>query len=166
MKHYIDEHALNKLIIDYEPMVMSIIKRLNILYDIEDYMQIGRAAVHQAVTTYDENAAHGATLPQFVYTRVHQRMIDEIRKTSRYTSNVEVTEDAHNGIGFLFSNEDNHIALIIQEVKGVLNKKELAWFEMMLDGYSVAEISLVLGFSMSTVKNIRKSARIKIKTLI
>lgn len=164
MNNTINERELNRLITDYEPMIMSIIKRLNILYDIEDYMQIGRSAVHQAVTAYKKDAANGAALPQFVYTRVYQRMIDEIRKTSRYTSNVDVTEDFDEGIGFLFSNTDNHIALIIHDMKKHLNTREAAWFELMLDGYSTAEISLVLGVSMSTVKNIRKSARNKIKS--
>lgn len=165
MKNHIDEHTLNQAIMDFEPMIMSIIKRLNVIYDIEDYMQIGRAAVYQAVMMYDKEAARGAALPQFVYTRIYQRMIDEIRKNSRYTSNVEVTDVDEEG-GFSFSNIDDHIALVIHEVKRVLNKKELAWFELMLDGYSVAEMALILGVSMSTVKNIRKSARIKIKILI
>lgn len=163
MKHAMNEKELNQLIIDYEPMIMSIIKRLNILYDIEDYMQTGRTAVHQALSTYNESAAKGATLSQFIYTRIYQRMIDEIRKTSRYTNHVEASEAIEDETSFLFSNTDYYAALLVHEVKPILTDRECQWFELVLDGYSVAEISLILGVSISTVKNIRKSARIKIK---
>lgn len=163
-EHNYDSHALDAMIVDYEPMIMSIIKRLNIKYDIEDYMQVGRAAVYQAAVGFDPGAARGATLSQYIYTRIYQRVIDEIRRTSRYTSNVDVVEAVEEwGI---FSSRDDYIKLLIHEAKTVLDKREIVWFELMLDGFSIAEISLVLGVSMSTVKNIRKSAREKLKGIL
>ena len=39
----------DKKIISYEPMIHSIVQQLNILYDKDEYMQVGRIAVYEAV---------------------------------------------------------------------------------------------------------------------
>src|SRR5699024_3750719 len=88
-----DDRAFDLRIREYEPMIQSITGRLNVRFDQDDYMQVGRLAVYNALSTFDDIAARGATESQFVYTRIYQRMIDEIRRVSRYTNNVSATDD-------------------------------------------------------------------------
>jgi DNA-directed RNA polymerase specialized sigma subunit len=47
--------AADKKIISYEPMIHSIIQQLNILYDKDEYMQVGRIAVFEAVNKFDSS---------------------------------------------------------------------------------------------------------------
>jgi DNA-directed RNA polymerase specialized sigma subunit len=72
--------AADKKIISYEPMIHSIIQQLNILYDKDEYMQVGRIAVFEAVNKFDSSKTSGSE-SQFVYTLIRQRLIDEIRKS-------------------------------------------------------------------------------------
>ncbi|SFK81436.1 sigma-70 family RNA polymerase sigma factor [Salinicoccus halodurans] len=150
---------------NYEPMIQSIIGRLSIRFDQDDYMQVGRLAVYNALSTYDDIAARGATESQFVYTRIYQRMIDEIRRVSRYTSTVSATEDdllieSAGGCG-----ADTELRAELRDMLGTLDDRELKWLLLTLDGYTVVEIAAASGFSVSSVKNWRKSARAKLGAL-
>ena len=114
---------MNEKIKDYEPMIYSIMKRLSIQYDQDDYMQVGRMAVYNALSTFDDIAAKGATESQFVYTRIHQRLIDEIRRVSRYTNAVSVTADdllAESVGGRL----DNLHMMELESARGLLGEQE------------------------------------------
>ncbi|TVT28837.1 sigma-70 family RNA polymerase sigma factor [Salinicoccus cyprini] len=155
---------MNDKIIGYEPMIYSIMARLNIQFDQDDYMQVGRMAVYNALSTYDDIAAKGATESQFVYTRIYQRMIDEIRKVSKYTNAVSVTVDEllYESVG----GRADHLGLF--ELEGVhhsLDPNELLWLSYTVKGYSVREIAGMSGYSVSSVKNWRKSARLKLRRL-
>lgn len=170
---------MNDRISDYEPMVQSIINRLNIRYDQEDYMQVGRMAVFNALSTFDDIAARGATESQFVYTRIYQRMIDEIRRISRYTNAVSATEDAFFdggagaggalGVGGDYGGtgayDDCGLMTEIRSMLGALDDNERIWLVGILRGYSVSEIADFSGYSVSSVKNWRKSARAKLAVL-
>ena len=170
---------MNNRITGYEAMIQSIIHRLNIRYDQDDYMQVGRMAVFSALSTFDDIAARGATESQFVYTRIYQRMIDEIRRVSRYTNVVTATEEAFfdGGAGAgVFSGcggdyggtgayDDCGLMMEIRSMLGALDDRERMWLTGILRGYSVSEIAEFSGYSVSSVKNWRKSARKKLAEL-
>ena len=158
------DEVMNEKIKDYEPMIYSIMKRLSIQYDQDDYMQVGRMAVYNALSTFDDIAAKGATESQFVYTRIHQRLIDEIRRVSRYTNAVSVTADdllAESVGGRL----DNLHMMELESARGLLGEQERLWLAYTLKGYSVREIAGATGFSVSSVKNWRASARKKLRAV-
>lgn len=160
-----DDATFDSRIENYEPMIQSIIGKLNIRFDRDDYMQVGRMAVYNALSTYDDIAARGATESQFVYTRIYQRMIDEIRRVSRYTNAVSATEDdllieSVGGCG-----ADTVLLAELRDMLGTLDRRELQWLLLTLDGYTVVEIAAASGFSVSSVKNWRKSARRKLGEL-
>ncbi|WP_411843680.1 sigma-70 family RNA polymerase sigma factor [Salinicoccus sp. HZC-1] len=164
--------ASDTRIIDYEPMIQSIIGKLNIRFDQDDYMQVGRMAVYNALSTYDDIAARGATESQFVYTRIYQRMIDEIRRVSRYTNAVSATEDdllieSIGSTGGAGGAADSDAVLLaeLRDMLGALDDREREWLLLTLRGYSVVEIAAASGFSVSSVKNWRKSARAKLGEL-
>lgn len=149
---------MNDKIKDYEPMIYSIMKRLSIQFDQDDYMQVGRMAVYNALSTFDDIAAKGATESQFVYTRIHQRLIDEIRRVSRYTNAVSVTADdlLAESVGGRMDSLD---MMELESARGLLGEQERVWLAYTLKGYSVREIAEATGFSVSSVKNWRASAR-------
>lgn len=161
----IEDAAFNARIENYEPMIQSIIGRLNIRFERDDYMQVGRMAVYNALSTFDDIAARGATESQFVYTRIYQRMIDEIRRVSRYTNTVSATEDELliervGGYG-----SESVLLAELHDMLGTLDEQERQWLLLTLDGYTVVEIAAASGFSVSSVKNWRKRARAKLAAL-
>lgn len=140
-------------IISYEPMIASIINRMNILYDRDEYMQIGRLAVYEALNKHDESICKES---QFVYTMIYQRLIDEIRKNARRLERYQVTED---GVLDTIPIDSIDANLYLIGVKEKLTEREYAWLLMTIDGYALVEIAKHLGVSLSTAKNIRKQAR-------
>lgn len=143
----------------YEPMVHSIINKLNILYDIDEYMQIGRLAVYEGLKKFDIQKAK-CTESQFIYTMIRQRLIDAIRKTSRYQERNTLVED--DGLASCSVKDEYYINT---DTVKILNTREYKWFTLAAHGYSLTEIAGQLGVSLSTAKNIRKSARCKIRYL-
>src|SRR5699024_10224578 len=79
-----------EIITSDEPIIRSIIKKLNILYDIDEYMQIGSLVVYEALKKHDETKCKES---QFVYTMIYQRMIGEIRRESKRQDRFTITED-------------------------------------------------------------------------
>ena len=149
--------AADKKIISYEPMIHSIIQQLNILYDKDEYMQVGRIAVFEAVNKFDSSKT-SCSESQFVYTLIRQRLIDEIRKVSRYQERQSPAEE--NIIEIQAADDSYKLENTAQKV---LNKREYQWFTLTLSGYSLKETAELLKVSVSTAKNIRKSARDKLQ---
>ncbi|KKK33996.1 hypothetical protein WN59_10380 [Salinicoccus sediminis] len=160
-----DDRAFDRRIMEYEPMIQSIIGRLNVRFDQDDYMQVGRLAVYNALSTFDDIAARGATESQFVYTRIYQRMVDEIRRVSRYTNNVSATDDDVLMENTGASGNDAVLLGELRDMLGTLDCRERQWLLLTLDGYTVVEIAAASGFSVSSVKNWRRSARAKLGAL-
>lgn len=138
-------------------MIHSIVQQLNILYDKDEYMQVGRIAVYEAVNKFDP-AKTLCSESQFVYTLIRQRLIDEIRRVSRYQERNSLVKNE----SLSNTSSDDSYNLENTAVK-VLNEREYRWFTLTASGYSLTEIAPLLKVSPSTVKNIRKSARDKLR---
>lgn len=149
--------TVNDKIKSYEPMIHSIVQHLNILYDKDEYMQIGRIAVFEAINKFDVNKT-SCSESQFVYTLIRQRLIDEIRKVSRYQERYTPGENSSLETP---APEDSYN--LENTAAKVLNPREYRWFTLALSGYSLKETAEVLGVSVSTAKNIRRSARDKLQ---
>lgn len=149
--------TVNDKITSYEPMIHSIIQQLNISFDKDEYMQIGRIAVFEALKKFDTSKT-ACSESQFVYTIIRQRLIDEIRKVSRYQERNTITEDG--GLEAAGANDRYHLENTAEKV---LNVREYQWFLHASSGYSLQETAEVLGISVSTAKNIRRSARVKLR---
>lgn len=149
--------TVNDKIRSYEPMIHSIVQQLNILYDKDEYMQIGRIAVFEAINKFDMSKT-SCSESQFVYTLIRQRLIDEIRKVSRYQERYTPTQN--NSLEALASGDSYNLE---NTAAKVLNLREYRWFTLALSGYSLKETAEVLGVSVSTAKNIRRKARDKLQ---
>lgn len=158
------EVQLEAKIRQYEPMVHAVMNKLNILYDKDDFLQTGRIAVFQALMSYDPARARGATEPQFVYTRIYQRLIDEIRRCVRVSKGLELTEwledDGTSAV------RESYVDLLNGDLVALLSDREMKWLELMTDGYSTSEIAGILGVSVSTIKAVRLKVRAKVKEFI
>lgn len=150
---------LNDKISSYEPMIYSVIKKLNILYDVDEFMQIGRLAVFEGLEKFDSTLAK-CTESQFIYTLIRQRLIDAILKSSRHAERHVLVEDE-----LLINYSYNDAYQLYSDTLKLLNEREQQWFLLAVDGFSLAEISTRLSLSLSTAKNIRRDARLKIRKL-
>src|SRR5699024_5066311 len=150
---------LNQKIKSYEEMIQSIITSLNIRYDQDDYMKIGRIAVLESLNKNDKDITK-ATEAQFIYTKIKQRLIEHIRQTSSYQSRYLLYDDSY----FVqLSTSDDYTSLDFHYYN--LNAREGIWLSHALAGYSLQHTAKELGVSLSTCKNIRKSAREKLRIL-
>lgn len=149
--------TINDKITSYEPMIHSIVQQLNILYDKDEYMQIGRIAVFEAVNKFDVSKTT-CSESQFVYTLIRQRLIDEIRKVSRYQERCTPVET--HSLRTPASRDSYNLE---NTAAKVLNTREYRWFTLTSSGYSLKETAAVLGVSVSTAKNIRRTARDKLR---
>lgn len=148
-----------KEIIDYEPMIMSVIKKLGIMYDQDEYMQIGRIAVYTGQSKYDKTKTK-CTIDQFIYTNIYQRIVDQIRKESKYQKRNSVTEDS-----ILDMHEDhlNFDVYLFQDLMTELDSREQFVCMRLVEGYKLREIAKMLNVSNSTAKNIRARIRKQLK---
>src|SRR5699024_6843153 len=124
------EAALDAKIRQYEPMVHAIMAKLSILYDRDDFLQVGRIAIYQALVSFDASKARGATESQFVYTRIYQRLIDEIRKCVRVSKGLELTEWLEEDGSA--SMRESYVDLLADDLDGILTERELRWLELMM----------------------------------
>ncbi|CAM4240952.1 sigma-70 family RNA polymerase sigma factor [Lacicoccus alkaliphilus] len=158
------EVQLEAKIRQYEPMIHAVMNKLNILYDKDDFLQIGRIAVFQALLGYDPARARGATESQFVYTRIYQRLIDEIRRCVRVSKGLELTEwledDGTSAV------RESYVDLLNGDLVELLTEREMQWLELMTEGYSTSEIAGILGVSISTIKAVRLKVRVKVKEFV
>lgn len=69
----------------YQPMISSIIRRLHIYRDFEQFRQVGAIALWQAWQRYD--AEKGDFAP-FAYRSMYGAMLDELKKETRQTTKI------------------------------------------------------------------------------
>lgn len=158
------EAGLDAKIRQYEPMVHAIMAKLSILYDRDDFLQVGRIAIYQALLSFDVGKARGATESQFVYTRIYQRLIDEIRKCVRVSKGLELTEWLEEDGSA--SVRESYVDLFEGDLGGILTDRERRWMDLMMSGYSTAEIAHILDVSVSTVKSVRLKVRSKVRSFV
>src|SRR5699024_4704807 len=110
-----------EIITSYEPMIRSIINKLNILYDTDEYMQIGRLAVYEALKKHDKTKCKESL---FVYTIIYLRMIDDFRTESKLQYRFTITEVT---ILVSFSTKFKDVDFYLSGVKHKLSNREYAW---------------------------------------
>lgn len=66
----------------YEPMISSIIRKLNIYREFEQFRQAGRIALWQAWSRYDETQGDFAP---FAYRSIYGALLDELKRETRFS---------------------------------------------------------------------------------
>src|SRR6187551_4581 len=77
-----DMQARNRLVMTYAPLVKYIVfkkvRELPARCDVEDFISCGLEALIASIDRYDPE--RGATLEQFLWTRIHGAVLDELRR--------------------------------------------------------------------------------------
>ena len=77
-----DENVRNRLVMTYAPLVKFIVykkvRELPAECEVEDFISCGLEALITSIDRYDPSK--GATLEQFVWTRIHGAVLDELRR--------------------------------------------------------------------------------------
>jgi RNA polymerase sigma factor for flagellar operon FliA len=77
-----DAHVRNRLVMTYAPLVKFIVykkvRELPAECEVEDFISCGLEALITSIDRYDP--AKGASLEQFVWTRIHGAVLDELRR--------------------------------------------------------------------------------------
>src|SRR5215213_2525871 len=77
-----DAHVRNRLVMTYAPLVKYIVykkvRELPAECEVEDFISCGLEALITSIDRYDPGK--GATLEQFVWTRIHGAVLDELRR--------------------------------------------------------------------------------------
>lgn len=153
---------MNEEIIRYEPMIRSLMYRLNILYDREDYMQIGRIAVYEGLSKYDAVKSHSQE--SYIYGCIRQRLIDEIRKNARYAEKIRHYQSVM--LNLDQAQLQCTCFIVEADLKKILNERDFKTFLYMQKGYSSLEIASRLNLSISTIKNIKRNIKEKLQTYL
>src|SRR3954454_19245380 len=77
-----DQQVRNRLVMTYAPLVKYIVfkkvRELPARCEVEDFISCGLEALIASLDRYDPSK--GATLEQFVWTRIHGAVLDELRR--------------------------------------------------------------------------------------
>ncbi|WP_040287477.1 sigma-70 family RNA polymerase sigma factor [Sporosarcina koreensis] len=66
----------------YEPMISSIIRKLHIYREFEQFRQAGRIALWQAWSRFDETKGD---FPPYAYRSIHGALLDELKRETRFS---------------------------------------------------------------------------------
>lgn len=150
--------AMSERIFSYERMVFQWIHKLGIKVDVDDFAQVGRLAVYEGLQKSDGDSQLNE--PSLVYGLIRNRMIDEIRRRSKFSAEVCVEDSVVPLV--VASCDDAFYQEWMMVARENLNDLEFSCFEMLLAGYTQVEIASRIGKSRSSVKLYRKHIREKL----
>ena len=82
--------TIEKVLLQYTPMISALIRKLHIYRDFESYRQIGEVALWQAWLRFDETK--GDFTP-FAYRSIQGAMLDELNRENRFSIRFAVMEN-------------------------------------------------------------------------
>lgn len=145
------------VVAQYKPMIFSVLKKLNITIDREDYIQIALIAMWEATRNHHKQVRD---LPNYVYRVIYYAIIDEIRRQAKY----QQREQPHE---ILFETPvfQQNERVDVEHLLKCLSKKERLLVELYyLIGLKDEEIGKRLDVTTQSVKKRRQRAIKKIKT--
>jgi RNA polymerase sigma factor (sigma-70 family) len=152
----------DELVAAYRPMIMSIIKKLHITKELDEYYQIGLIALWEASEQFQ---AEKGNFPSFAYKKIYWKIISYIRQHLRRKSN-ECTlseEMAH-----LLAAPPAKREISFEYLENIF--KDLTLYQRkwligyIFEGKSLKDIALEEGVSIGAVKQWRIKALQKLRT--
>lgn len=146
----------------YEPMISACIRQLHIYRDHEQYRQVGRVALWQAWTRYDEEKGN---FTPFAYRSIRGAMLDEMKKESRVEERTMPTEDEIliREIGGEEVEENESIALLPHALADLTKEERQLLQWLFFDKCTQAECAKRIGISVAGVKKRRERILKKVR---
>lgn len=159
------DRMLNKfedVLTQYEPMITASMRQLNIYRDHEHFRQIGRIALWQAWTRFDEKKGHFAP---FASRSIRGAMLDELKRESRFSKHVTQTEDTLL-VGLAEQEDDlptewtDRLTLAFEQL--TINERLLIqWF--FIEGLTQSECAQKANISVAGIKKRRERMLVKLR---
>ena len=153
-----------QVLAQYEPMISSAIRQLNIYRDHDHFRQTGRVALWQAWTRYEAGKGHFAP---YASRSIRGAMLDLLKHENKFEENVVQTED-----DLLTSYVDTNrklvdspmwsdeLAILIDDLTG--NEKQLLQW-LFIEGLSQKECARHANISIAGVKKRRERLLVKLR---
>lgn len=151
------EKDFEKVVEEMHPMILSIIKRLNIYKNHEEFYQIALIALWEAYRSYNPTKAKFST---FAYHYIQGYLKTELQRQTRKDDNEHQPDDVGwNQIANQLKEESEHDEWFLQDLIKQLKPKQQQFIDLhFMKGMKLTEIAEILGVSYPTVKYWRKQA--------
>jgi len=153
--------SFEELVKQYKPMIYSIIKKLHISKEYEEYYQLGLIALWEAVETFEENKS---SFSSFAYKKIYWKIVSHLRK-QLHTKNFEcpIAVETLNLITVSLD-EQHEFHHILEYISTDLTPFQKAWLVgCIYEGKSLKEIAEERGVSVGAVKQWRIKALQKLR---
>ena len=157
-------HSFEKLTEDYKPMILKLIKSLNIYKDLDSYYQCGLIGLWEAHERFNPEKGKFST---FAYSTVRGKLLDQLSKERRFDDRHQVTVNF-----FAFNVIDENTIVPFEEEMLLcycegLTEKQVKWVTYtFLENKKLSEIAKEENVSTETVKAWRKASLRKLKHFI
>lgn len=149
----------------YEPMISSSLRQLNIYRDHENFKQAGRVALWQAWTRYEEGKGHFAP---FASRSIRGAMLDELKKESRFEEHITQSEDdflerlseIEDPLPIEWSDRVDHAF----ETLNPTERKLIQW--LFIEGLTQSECAEKAGISVPGIKKRRERMLAKLRLVL
>lgn len=157
-----EEVCFDDILLQYEPMVSAVMRRLHIYRDFETFRSVGHFAIFQAWQRFDQSKGN---FTPFVYRSIHGAMLDELKRESRYSEHVSQaeTETIEQLAGWADEEQYEELYSVIQQ----LSEQEQRLIALLFaEQRTQADCAAAFGISVAGLKKRRQKVLLKMKMLL
>ncbi|MHD0382370.1 sigma factor [Staphylococcus simulans] len=151
------------LIIRHQGIIYALLKRYNIKYDIDEYVQLLSIKMWSLLRQFDTSIHN--SMSGYLFQRLNYYLIDLFRKKSKVLeeSNQAIISDIKDTSDY---SDYNYLTqLIASEYYLLLNDYERMWLNLKLCGYKQFEIQTLMKKSATTIRKYQMQVRHKLAPL-
>lgn len=156
--------TFEEILAQYEPMISSIIRTLNIYNNYDAFRQTRRIALWQAWQNFDEEKG---VFSNYAYTMIKTTLLQEMTKENKYSdAQIALEKDdlANTAHFYQMKNHSGQEGELLKEIENLLTKDE---FELLnhlyVSGYTYEALAEKQGISISTLKKRRQRIMEKVR---
>ncbi|RNF39473.1 sigma-70 family RNA polymerase sigma factor [Planococcus salinus] len=148
-----------KVLVQYEPMISALIRKLHIYRDYDGFRQVGKIALWQAWRKFDEEKGN---FTPFAYRSMQGAMLDELKRESRLAERMLIAENEQ------FERLEDPLPVAEEmpewlEAAPLTLNERLLLDELFLNGKSVVELAEAHNISLAGMKKRRERTLKKVK---